>query len=259
MDAIVGLGSNLGSREAFLRVAIRLLGAHDHITVCAVSPPYVTPPLGPPQPDYLNAAVRITTELAPLALLAHLQRVEQTLGRVREVRWGPRTIDLDVLHAFEGPIDEPGLTVPHPGLRERAFALAPLLDVAPELGPELGPVLAALEAPRRSRWTELHAFDRRIEVEADDPLDALALAVDASRGALPLWEEVRTLEVPDAEALVRHLAELGGPPGWLVLEPAASGAIRARFTVDPACQGLRWTLREQVSSGSRARVVLEVL
>lgn len=153
MDAVIGLGSNLGSREAMLRAAITLLG----LEVVATSRLYRTPaltltPSAAPQPEFLNAAVRVRTELAPLALLGELHRVEAQLGRVRVERWGPRTIDLDFLYWEGGAVDASGLTVPHPGLRDRAFALAPLLDVAPELRASLGPRLAALEPADVTGW-----------------------------------------------------------------------------------------------------------
>lgn len=100
-------------------------------TVISRSRVYETAPWGPPQPDYLNAAVLIETELTPLALLDALLSIERSLGRVRDVKWGPRTLDLDVLWIDGRVVDEPRLRVPHPHLFERAFALRPLLDVVP--------------------------------------------------------------------------------------------------------------------------------
>jgi 2-amino-4-hydroxy-6-hydroxymethyldihydropteridine diphosphokinase len=259
VDAIVGLGSNLGSREGLLRVATRLIDAHPAIAVTALSPPYVTPPLGPPQPDFLNAAVRVRTDLSPLALLAHLQQVEANLGRVREVRWGPRTLDLDVLWWFGGPIDEPTLTVPHPGLRERAFALTPLLDVAPELTTELGPRLAALPPATRSRWSEVRRTADRIEVDATDPLDALALGLDAALGEANCTSRIQTLERSSVDELLEALAGRGGPPGWLVLEPAPEGAIRARFTLDPHGRRARLRVQRRESTEPGLPLVLSML
>ena len=95
---------------------------------------YQTAPVGPPQPDYFNAAIAVESSHSPLHLLQVLLEVEQGLGRVRPdpVRWGPRTIDIDVLWYADGEIRLPGLTVPHPRLHERAFALRPMLDVAPD-------------------------------------------------------------------------------------------------------------------------------
>lgn len=123
----VGLGANLGDRHLAFDRALALLPG----TVEALSPRYETPPIGPPQPSFLNAAVRLRTELAPLALLDALLAVERRLGRDRdrETRWGPRTLDLDVLLWPGRVLHEPRLHVPHPRLGERAFALAPLLDV----------------------------------------------------------------------------------------------------------------------------------
>jgi 2-amino-4-hydroxy-6-hydroxymethyldihydropteridine diphosphokinase len=93
---------------------------------------YETAPVGPPQPAFLNAAARVATDLAPHALLDALLSVERQQGRVRGERWGPRLIDLDILWIAGVAVDSPGLVVPHPELRRRAFALRPLLDVAPE-------------------------------------------------------------------------------------------------------------------------------
>jgi 2-amino-4-hydroxy-6-hydroxymethyldihydropteridine diphosphokinase len=123
----VGLGANLGDRHESFRRALELMPG----VVEAVSPRYETAPIGPPQPSYLNAALRLRTTLAPLALLDALLAIERTLGRDRdrETRWGPRTLDLDVLLWPGRTLDEPRLHVPHPRLGDRAFALAPLLDV----------------------------------------------------------------------------------------------------------------------------------
>jgi 2-amino-4-hydroxy-6-hydroxymethyldihydropteridine diphosphokinase len=130
----------------------------------------VTPPLGPPQPDYLNAALRLETALHPRELLPRLLAIEALLGRERRVRWGPRTIDLDVLYWSGGPVRELDLSVPHPGLAERPFAIAPLLDVAPELADRY-----RAEPPPRRPWA-------RMPEQALDPLDALAFATSARLG-----------------------------------------------------------------------------
>jgi 2-amino-4-hydroxy-6-hydroxymethyldihydropteridine diphosphokinase len=132
--AFVGIGSNLGDREENLRRAVELLSAEEGIDVIAVSEVRETEPVGPVEQDpFLNGAVRIETDLAPRELLERLLAVEQRLGRVREERWGPRTIDLDLLLYDDVSVDEPGLTVPHPRLHERRFALEPLADLAPSL------------------------------------------------------------------------------------------------------------------------------
>jgi 2-amino-4-hydroxy-6-hydroxymethyldihydropteridine diphosphokinase len=133
--AYVGLGANLGAREETIMRAIELLGREDEVAVVAVSQIRETDPVGViDQPRFLNGAVVLDTELAPRDLLDVLLRIERQLGRVRDgTRWGPRTIDLDLLVYGDEEIDEPGLTIPHPRLRERRFALEPLAEVDPEL------------------------------------------------------------------------------------------------------------------------------
>lgn len=135
---VVGLGANLGDREEALASAIERLSAYVHVR--AVSSVYETKAIGPPQPHFLNAAVRVETDLAPEALLDVLLSVERSLGRIRAERWGPRTIDLDLL--FGEPVATERLVVPHPHLCERTFALAPLLEVYDM--PSLRASLAAL-------------------------------------------------------------------------------------------------------------------
>ncbi len=132
--AYVGLGANLGDREATLGRAIELLGRRRGVDVVAVSSFRETDPVGYlDQPRFLNAAVAIETSLAPHALLETLLEVERELGRVREgPRYGPRTVDLDLLLMDDLVLDEPGLELPHPRLHERAFALEPLAELDPE-------------------------------------------------------------------------------------------------------------------------------
>lgn len=130
--AIVGLGANLGDRLATIRAAASALGASPGVGLVRASKLYATAPLGPPQPDFLNAAVLVNTTLDPEALLDALLAVEASLGRVRHERWGPRTIDLDLLWMDEIRVETPRLVVPHPGLLERSFALGPLVDLLPE-------------------------------------------------------------------------------------------------------------------------------
>ena len=133
MDAFLALGSNLGDREGNLQRAVDLLNAEPGIDVVGSSSVWETDPVGgPSQPDYLNAAVRLETDLAPHALLEACQRAEAALGRVREVRWGPRTIDIDVLLVDTLAVDVEDLTIPHPRMTERAFVLFPLLELEPE-------------------------------------------------------------------------------------------------------------------------------
>lgn len=143
-QAVLGLGSNLGARRALFSCARELLLGDARLSLEKSSSLYHTPPLGPPQPDYLNAALLVSFRGDARELLSHCQRVEQLLLRQRRERWGARTLDIDILHWSDGPVCEPGLTIPHPGLTQRAFALAPLLDVLPELTSTFGPQLAAL-------------------------------------------------------------------------------------------------------------------
>ena len=127
--AYVGVGANLGDRRATIEEAIALLEG-----VVATSELRETDPVGvTDQPAFLNGAVAIETDLLPRELLDQLLAVERRLGRERRERWGPRTIDLDLLLYGDQTIDEPGLTVPHPRLPERRFALEPLAELDPEL------------------------------------------------------------------------------------------------------------------------------
>jgi len=144
--AYVGLGANLGPKEVTLLRAVDLLAAEDGIEVLELSELHETAPVGVvDQPDFLNGALAVETSLAPRELLDVLLRVERELGRVREERWGPRTIDLDLLVYGDETVDEPGLRVPHPRLHERRFALEPLAELEPELQiPGLGAVSEAL-------------------------------------------------------------------------------------------------------------------
>lgn len=130
--AFLGLGSNLGDRLEYLQRAVDLLHADERTRVDAVSSVYETAPVGGPEQDaFLNLAVRVATRRTPLRLLALCHAVEARLGRVREVRWGPRTIDVDILLYGDETISRPCLEIPHPRLADRAFALIPLIEVAP--------------------------------------------------------------------------------------------------------------------------------
>jgi 2-amino-4-hydroxy-6-hydroxymethyldihydropteridine diphosphokinase len=131
--AVLGLGGNIGDPRMAMAKAIEALSANSCVDVTAVSALYSTPPWGKTdQPAFLNAAVRVETGLTPRGLLETLLAVERLLGRERGERWGPRSIDIDILLFGTQTIDEPGLRVPHPRLSERAFALAPLVDVLPD-------------------------------------------------------------------------------------------------------------------------------
>jgi 2-amino-4-hydroxy-6-hydroxymethyldihydropteridine diphosphokinase len=125
---VIGLGANLGDRLGTLKSAVLALQAHG--AVRAVSALYESAAVGPPQPDYLNAAVLFDSAFTPGQLLTQLLGIERAHGRERRERWGPRTLDLDLLFSPSLVLNEPGLTLPHPELTRRAFALAPLLDVA---------------------------------------------------------------------------------------------------------------------------------
>lgn len=130
--AFLGLGSNLGDRAATLRAAVDALG--QHLQVSAVSSLYDTAPqLVTDQPRFLNAALAGTTALEPLALLRAVKAIEAALGRIPGPRYGPRALDIDLLLVDDLILDTPELTLPHPRLAERAFALLPLAEIAPGL------------------------------------------------------------------------------------------------------------------------------
>ncbi len=141
---VLALGSNLGDRLANLRAGLDVLTASGAMTVTAVSPVYETVPVGGPgQPEYLNAVVVVRTGLPARAVLRAAQEAEQALGRVRTVRWGPRTLDVDVIMVGEERSAAADLTLPHPRARERAFVLVPWLDADPAATlPGDGPVSA---------------------------------------------------------------------------------------------------------------------
>jgi 2-amino-4-hydroxy-6-hydroxymethyldihydropteridine diphosphokinase len=130
MRAFLGLGSNLGDRIGYLRAAVAALP-----DLVATSPVYETDPVGGPdgQGPYLNLVVELHTSMEPRELLALCHDLEQAAGRVRDVRWGPRTLDVDVLMVEGRAVHDPDLEVPHPRLWERRFVLAPLADLAPDL------------------------------------------------------------------------------------------------------------------------------
>ena len=130
--AYLGIGTNLGDRLAYLQLAVDALAAADGVRVVAASPVYETVPVGgPEQPDSVNAVVAVDTALSRRALLRLANTIEADAERVRTVRWGPRTLDVDVLLVGDEQVDEPDLVVPHPRMRERAFVLVPLADLDP--------------------------------------------------------------------------------------------------------------------------------
>ena len=146
--AYIGLGSNLEEPVEQLQGAIAALNQNSEIEVTAVSHFYRNPPMGPQdQPDYVNAAVEVKVELGPYELLRVMQSIEDDHGRVRQgERWGPRTLDLDLLLYGEEFLDDPRLTIPHPGISKRPFVLKPLADISPDLViPGLGSIENLLE------------------------------------------------------------------------------------------------------------------
>lgn len=154
----IAIGSNLASPLDQVNAAIAALGDIPQSRTAAVSSFYRTPPLGPQdQPDYLNAALALDTDLEPEALLDHTQRIELQQGRVRKAeRWGPRTLDLDIMLFGERIIDTPRLTVPHYDMHNRGFMLWPLAEIAPDLrfpdGTTLCERLDILACAKPHRW-----------------------------------------------------------------------------------------------------------
>ncbi|NER81913.1 MAG: 2-amino-4-hydroxy-6-hydroxymethyldihydropteridine diphosphokinase [Leptolyngbya sp. SIO1D8] len=130
VSCAIALGSNLGDSLAILKGTFKQLDRHPHITVMAHSSFYQTPPVGPPQPDYINVAALLETELAPEELLRNLLQIEAAFGRVRRERWGPRLLDLDLLLFGDVVLTTPTLQIPHPRMHERAFVLIPLAEIA---------------------------------------------------------------------------------------------------------------------------------
>ena len=134
ITAYLGLGTNLGDRESNLRTALRELAGLPTIEIDAVSSIYETAAVGlTDQPDFLNLVVSVHTTLSPRDFLDALLHIENKMGRVRTIRWGPRVIDLDLLLYGDSRVEMPGLSVPHPRLQERSFVLMPLAEIAPEL------------------------------------------------------------------------------------------------------------------------------
>ncbi|SEQ32745.1 2-amino-4-hydroxy-6-hydroxymethyldihydropteridinediphosphokinase [Ectothiorhodospira magna] len=145
--AYIGIGANLGQPQQQVRDALAALACLPRTRLRCHSSLYRSPPMGPPdQPDYINAVAELDTALSPMALLRLLLDLERQHGRVRQgERWGPRTLDLDILLHGDRIIQTPRLTVPHPGLGARAFVLYPLAEIAPELSvPGLGPLTSLL-------------------------------------------------------------------------------------------------------------------
>ncbi|MCX6344736.1 MAG: 2-amino-4-hydroxy-6-hydroxymethyldihydropteridine diphosphokinase [Armatimonadetes bacterium] len=144
----LGLGANIGDCKGNLREAVRQIVANSSCEVTAISGLYETKPVGfEDQPDFLNAVIEVKTTLSPCDLLGLCNKVEENLGRKRTIPWGPRVIDIDVL-LYEGvESSDESLTIPHPRMRQRAFVLAPLADIAPNM--ELAGGITASEAAQR--------------------------------------------------------------------------------------------------------------
>ena len=252
---VIGLGSNLGSRESFLRAAVDLLAATPGCTIIALSSLYETEPVGSPGPLFLNAAVSLQTELAPGDLLLRLQAIETALGRVRRQRWEARTIDLDILWSEKQSASTPHLTVPHPRLRQRAFALAPLLEVAPGLSDSYGaclrdvggspPTCGSLEL-RPTGLTDAPHYDGRVRLMARDRADALAMlgtCLAAATGSAVSGFPLQVAPIacrcePDREpdAFARAIVELTGSgfrPCRALVCNLESGMVQGRLVGRP--------------------------
>lgn len=156
--AYIAIGSNLASPLEQVNAAVQALGDIPQTRVVALSSFYRTPPLGPQdQPDYLNAAIALETALSAEALLDNTQRIELQQGRVRkEERWGPRTLDLDIMLFGDAVINTERLTVPHYDMKRRGFMLWPLFEIAPDLifpdGESLSALLTQLNAEKPAKW-----------------------------------------------------------------------------------------------------------
>ncbi len=213
---VFGLGGNLGGRFSMLRATHDLFAyAFDgHVRDSRVR---ITAPVGPAQPDFANAAVLVRSDAPPEALLSLAMRIEEKLGRKRAERWGPRTIDVDVLWAEGESHESESLVLPHARLRERAFALAPLLDLVPDAtdprdGARYSDVLAALERGPDDGGVELcegfstvevmdHTADEGFEVTAIDRADLLAAAAEALGNVIVHRASVKPLRVLHVEAI----------------------------------------------------------
>jgi 2-amino-4-hydroxy-6-hydroxymethyldihydropteridine diphosphokinase len=141
-QAVLALGSNLGDRQDILQGGVDAIAGIEGVRLTGVSPGYETVPVGgPPQPDYLNAVVLAELTIPSRELLGRLHEVEAAFDRVRLVRWGPRTLDIDIITVADEHCDDPEITLPHPRAHERAFVLAPWHDVDPDaVLPGWGPV-----------------------------------------------------------------------------------------------------------------------
>ncbi len=180
----IGLGSNLGDRAAHLHGAVESLSALG--SVVALSALYETAPIGgPEQGPYLNAVVLFETDLAPRALLEELLAIERRHGRKRRVRWGPRTLDLDLLLYDDVEVDEGGLSLPHPGLTGRRFVLEPLLEIWPDAAlPDGTPVVSFLGSVADQ---EAVIYDESNSAAGFPSWAPAALFLLVGLGAVALW------------------------------------------------------------------------
>lgn len=131
-STVIALGGNIGDSQAIFTAAIEILAKTPGIKLQAKSSWYITKAVGPPQPDYLNGCAILQVEMSPQLLLETLLATEQKFGRVRQQRWGARSLDLDLLLYDDLIMDTPNLQIPHPRMRERAFVLVPLAEIAPD-------------------------------------------------------------------------------------------------------------------------------
>lgn len=218
----IGLGSNLGDRRAILDAALAALARTEGVAVSRVSTYRETLPVGGPagQGPFLNAAVRLDTTLTPRGLLAATQRIEAELGRVRVVRWGERTLDIDLLIFGSKFVDESDLKLPHPRLALRRFVLAPLAEIAPDVVDTI---------TRRTVADLLANLDRRpriVMVDDAGPLgtrwtDRLALALSGIRLPSPVADQTdRGERLRGRLVALRTEVERGrtGPADWLVCD-----------------------------------------
>ncbi|WP_373232998.1 2-amino-4-hydroxy-6-hydroxymethyldihydropteridine diphosphokinase [Cohnella sp.] len=167
-EAFVALGANIGDRESSLKEALRRLANDPGLKVRRISSVYETAPVGfTDQPAFLNMTVSLETELEPLTLLRRLLEIEQEMGRVRDVRWGPRNIDLDLLVYGEVSMESTELTLPHPRMGERAFVLVPLREIWPPHSTfpwEAEFSSFSLQEEGISRWADWDGLEQRKEI-----------------------------------------------------------------------------------------------
>lgn len=157
--AYIGLGSNLADPAKQIQSAVKQISAIKSSTISALSSLYFSRPMGPQdQPDYMNAVLALTTNLAPLALLDALQAIENKAGRVRkDNRWGPRILDLDILLYDQQVINSERLIVPHYGMKTREFVLLPLVEIAPSLTLPCGDKVSQLSQQIESNGLKIHS------------------------------------------------------------------------------------------------------